>query len=82
MSKNKLHINSVKVHNIWVSYDIQNVNDELQIVATFTKEGNRIHSIYNISFSECRDLFDRDYAIKHAETMINDSNKSKHSPFL
>ena len=79
---NELHIITVRAKNFHVSYDIKNVNSKLQIVATFTKEGKHIHSIYNIYWGECQNLFNKDYATRKAQEMIEDANKSKHSPFL
>lgn len=46
-----MHINAVKINDIWVSYDIVNVKaktqkgqkiENVQSVATFTKEGGKI----------------------------------------
>lgn len=82
-----LHINSVSVNEIWVHYNIEVVNDRMEIVARFVKNGEEIYKIHNICTPELQGvdmaakLLDREYAKKEAAKMIEDSKVSKHSPF-
>lgn len=87
-----MHITTVNIDGIWVSFDIENVkstskncikSENIQAVATFTKEGEKIHKIYNIgNFEFCTKLLDVDFAKKKAIEMIETSKKSKHNPFI
>lgn len=88
MNKMKgLHINSVSVNGIWVHYNIEAVNDRMEIVARFVKDGAEIYKIHNICTPEFQNsalvakLLDCEYAKKEAAKMIEDSKVSKHSPF-
>lgn len=87
-------MNIIKIYlketEMWVSYDIKNIKsikdgkktEKVECVATFIKDGEEIHRIYNVGdFNFCAKLLDREFAIKEAEKMIEHSNKSKHSPF-
>lgn len=82
-----MHINTVEVNGIWVSYDLEGVDEEIQIVANFTKNGERIYKIYNISELSAHgpkmvvELLNSEFAKRKAQRMIDDLNKSKHSPF-
>lgn len=77
-----MHINAVKVEEMWVSFDIKNINDEVQIVATFTKDEEVIHRIYKIgNVNMIAKLLNREYAIETAENLIKITNISEHSPF-
>ena len=82
-----MHINAVKINDIWVSYDIVNVKaktqkgqkiENIQSVATFTKEGEQITKIYNIgNFDYCAKLLNDDFAKSEARRMIENNNVSK-----
>lgn len=86
-----MHINGVTVNGIWVSFDIENVvsisekgvkSEAVQGVATFVKAGEQIHKIYNIgNFDFCAKLLDNEFAKSKAIRMIEDANRSAHSPF-
>lgn len=86
-----MHINGVTVNGIWVSFDIENVvsisekgvkSEAVQGVATFVKAGEQIHKIYNIgNFDFCAKLLDNEFAKAKAIRMIEDANRSAHSPF-
>ena len=77
-----MHINAVKVEEMWVSFDIKSINDEIQIVATFTKDEEIIHRIYKIgNVNMIAKLLNREYAIETAQNLIKITNTSKHSPF-
>ena len=86
-----MHINGVTVNGIWVSFDIENVvsisekgvkSEAVQGVATFVKAGEQIHKIYNIgNFDFCAKLLDNEFAKSKAIRMIEDTNRSAHSPF-
>lgn len=82
-----MHINTVKVGDFWVSYDIENVNGEIEIVATFTKDGETVHRVYNISevatskAETVAHLLDAEFAKTKAKHMIDEANKSKQNPF-
>ena len=86
-----MHINRVKIEEIWVSFDIKNVvstnkngnkENEVQAVATFTKNGDEIHKIYNLgNFDYCAKLLDNEFAKAEAKAMIDSANRSAHSPF-
>lgn len=91
-----MHINTVKVGDIWVSYDIENVKttdkngrkeEKIQVVATFTQSGERLHKVGNIKepcygpAAMVGKLLDNDFAKKYAEGIIESSKKSVHSPF-
>lgn len=84
-----MHINTVKVNEIYVSYDIENVKsktqngrikEEIQIVATLTKNGKIIKKIYNLNsiyynkFDYCKKLSEYEYAIEETKNII-DMNK-------
>lgn len=87
-----MNINAVRVGEFLISYDIQNVksidrngqkSEKVQIVAQFTKNGEVIHTVYNLGNAEMvAKLLDRDFAIKKAGEMIEEANKSAHSMFL
>lgn len=92
-----MHINTVNVNGIYVSYNIENVKsktqngkieEQVQATATFQKNGNIIKKIYNLNnlyfskFEYCTKLLNDDFAKKEAIQMIETENKSKHSPFL
>ena len=80
-----MHINTVKVEDFWVSYDIECVNGEIQIVAHFVKEGKEIY-IYDINNGSTSGaemvakLLDTEFAKAETARMIEETNKSKHSP--
>ena len=86
-----MHINGVTVNGLWVSFDIENVvsisekgvkSEAVQGVATFVKAGEQIHKIYNIgNFDFCAKLLDNEFAKSKAIRMIEDTNRSAHSPF-
>ena len=85
-----MHINRVRVEDIWCSFDILNVTsknknsstDEVMAVAIFTREGKELHRIYNLgNFNYCAKLLDNDFAKEEAERMINRANVSSSSPF-
>lgn len=84
-----MHINTVKVNGIYVSYDIENIRtktqngrikEEIQIVATLTKNGKIIKKIYNLNsiyynkFDYCKKLSEYEYAIEETKNII-DNNK-------
>lgn len=87
-----IHVNAVHVDDFWVSFDIKNTKtvdkkgkkeERVELVAHFTKAGERIHTIHNLGgASEIAKLLDREYAKNQALEMIRLANKSKHSPFL
>lgn len=83
-----MHINTVKVNEIYVSYDIENVKsktqngkikEEIQIVATLTENGKIIKKIYNLNniyynkFDYCKKLSEYEYAIEEAKNIINNN---------
>ena len=85
-----MHINCVRVEDIWCSFEVLNVTsknktestDEVMAVAIFTREGKELHRIYNLgNFAYCAKLLDNDFARKEAERMINRANVSNCSPF-
>lgn len=86
-----MHINCVRVDDIWCSFEILNVTskakngnaeDSVMAVAIFTRGGEELHRIYNLgNFDDCAKLLDSDFARSEAEQMINRANVSKHSPF-
>lgn len=85
-----MHINTVKVGNYWVRFDLEYSENKnsIQPVAIFIKDGNEIHKIYNIGtsysfprFDYCAKLLDSDFAKKEAERMIGEANRSAHIPF-
>ena len=86
-----MHINCVRVDDIWCSFEILNVTskaengnaeDSVMAVAIFTRGGEELHRIYNLgNFDYCAKLLDSDFARSEAEQMINRANVSKHSPF-
>lgn len=84
-----MHISKINVDGIWVSYDIENVKsiqngikkEDVQAVASFIKDGEVIHKIYKIgNFDYCAKLLDREFGKSEAIRMIENANKSKHSP--
>lgn len=87
-----IHVNTVNVDELWVSYDIENAKtvdkkgqkeERVYLVANFTKAGERIYTISNLGGAdEIAKLLDREYAKKKALEMIEQTNKSAHSPFL
>lgn len=84
-----MHIKTVFLDNeIVCNYDLEVVIDKIQIVANFLKTGELIHKIYNVNQLSCygaemiSKLLDDGFAENQAQQMINESNKSKHSPFL
>lgn len=78
----KMNINVVKVLEFYVSYDIECVNEELQIVATFVKDGEEIYKVYKITdgvsygAEVVGKLLNRDFAAKKAEDLIAAARKS------
>lgn len=85
-----MHINRVRIEDIWCSFEILNVTsknrnsstDEVMAVAIFTREGKELHRIYNLgNFNYCAKLLDNDFAKEEAERMINRANVSSSSPF-
>lgn len=86
-----MHINSVTVNGIWVSFEIENVvsisekgvkSEAVQGVATFVRAGEQIEKIYNIgNFDFCAKLLDDEFAKTKAKRMIESANRSAHSPF-
>lgn len=91
-----MHVNTVKVNGIWVKYQIENVHirdnikgayDEIMITAEFTQNGKMIYKEYGIrtpAYSGAEmisALLDNNFAASRAEEIINDANKSMHSPF-
>ena len=80
-----MHINNVylKEENLWVSYDLETVNEKIRLNATFIKDGIQIHKVRNLgSFKMLCKLKDRESAIAEAKKIIESANRSKHSPFL
>lgn len=43
-----MHINTIKLNETYVSYDLETISGEIQIVATFVKNGEKIGKIYKI----------------------------------
>lgn len=86
-----IHISTVKVDDIRCSYDLEAVEElrRIQIVATFTKDGKRIHRVHGLNggmrpLSQGEligELLNADYAEKMARDLIEDANRSAHSPF-
>lgn len=86
-----MHIIGVTVDNIFVSFDIENVvsvsdrgvkEERVQAVATFYRNGEIIHKIYNVgNFDYCTKLLDSSFAAMEAQQMIESANESTHSPF-
>ena len=91
-----MHINTVKIGEVWVSYDLENVKatdrsgrkeEKIQVVATFKQNGKCFHKVYNLRSpyfdraTVVSKLFDNDYAKEYAVTLVEISKKSKHSPF-
>lgn len=85
-----MHINKIYLseHNLWVSYDLEIVNKEIMLNATFTRNGEKVHKIHKL-----RDLMNSqvdmivklrnyNFAIFKAKELIESANRSKHSPFL
>lgn len=80
-----MHINKVylKKENLWVSYDLETVNEKIRLNATFIKDGIQIHKVRNLgSFKMLCKLKDRESAIAEAKKIIESANRSKHSPFF
>lgn len=80
-----MHINKVylKKENLWVSYDLETVNEKIRLNATFIKDGIQIHKVRNLgSFKMLCKLKDRESAIAEAKKIIESANRSKDSPFL
>lgn len=84
---NTMHITLVKVKDIYVSFNIESVQEKIQITATFTKDGEVVHKIYNVSTMLCTGtalvakLLDKEFACFVAKDMIERANASVHSPF-
>ena len=91
-----MHINTVKVGDIWVSYDIENVKttdskgkkeESVQIVAKFTQNGEQFFKLYNVSdrtitgAEMVSKLLDKDYAMNFTLSTIERFKISKCSPF-
>lgn len=85
-----MNINKIKVGNFWISFDIENVKakrngknfEEVQAIATYTKDGEEIAKIYKLgNFEYCAKLLDNDFAISEARRIINSHDTSKFSPF-
>lgn len=82
-----MHIITVKIKDIWVSFDIENMQGKIQITATFTQGGKRIYKVCNVSTMLRQGaelvarLLDREFACFVANDMIERANKSEHSPF-
>lgn len=86
-----MHIMVVSIGEISVSYDIENVSitskhgakgERVMPIATFKKNGDVIHKIYNIgNFDYCAKLLDRAFAKQEAQRMIDSCTRSAHSPF-
>lgn len=64
-----MNINRIKVDNFWISFDIENVKakrngktfEEVQAVATYTKDGEEIAKIYKLgNFDYCAKLLNND----------------------
>lgn len=83
-----MHINRVKINEFYVSYDLETISNKIQIVATFTKNGEIIHKIYNVRTMShsgadmIAKLLNNDFAIQKANQIISDANQSTHSPFI
>lgn len=88
-----MQINMVTLDdNLSVSYELINVkktdgkgqkSESIQAVARIVRDGEEIHKIYNIgNFDYCAKLLDRDFAIAEGKRMIENANRSAHSPFL
>lgn len=79
---NFMHINTVKTKGFYVSYDLETIDGEIQIVARFVKNGQNVHKIYNIrtltlSGAEMvAKLIDSDFAKKKSEEMIDEAKKA------
>ncbi len=85
-----MHINSIKINDLWVSFDIENVkakkgdktSESVQAVATFTKAGQQVTKIYKLgNFDYCAKLLNRDFAQQEAQRIIESHNVSELSPF-
>lgn len=80
-----MHINTVNVKGMFVIFDLEDVNGEIQIVAKFVKDGEEIQKIHKVSSIGCSGaemvaaLLDNKFAIKQADEMIETMNKSMHS---
>lgn len=80
-----MHINTVNVKGMFVIFDLEDVNGEIQIVAKFVKDGEEIQKIHKVSSISCSGaemvaaLLDNNFAIKQADEMIEAMNKSMHS---
>lgn len=80
-----MHINTVNVKGMFVIFDLEDVNGEIQIVAKFVKNGEeiqKIHKVSSIDYSGAEmvaALLDNKFAIKQADEMIETMNKSMHS---
>lgn len=82
-----MHINTIKLNETYVSYDLETISGEIQIAATFVKNGEKIGKIYKISTLQYQgvemvvQLLNNDFAIKQAKEIVEEMNKSKHSKF-
>ena len=85
-----MNINKIKVDNFWISFDIENVKakrngktfEEVQAVATYTKDGEEIAKIYKLgNFEYCAKLLNNDFARSEAIRIIKSHDTSKFSPF-
>ena len=80
-----MHINTVNVKGMFVIFDLEDVNGEIQIVAKFVKNGEELQKIHKVSsrgYSAAEmvaALLDNDFAIKQADEMTKTMNKSTHS---
>lgn len=80
-----MHVNTIylKDNNLWVSYDLEIVNENICLNATFVRDGEQIHKIHKLgTFDMLCELKDKDFAIAKAKELIESANRSAHSPFL
>lgn len=71
-----MNINLVRVNDLHVSFDIEQVNGSIMIVASIIKEGETIHKTHKAEYKGYRNcefiskLLDRDFAKEASEHII------------
>lgn len=75
-----MHINTVMVDGFWVSFDLENVKDEIMITATFIRNSEKVEKIYNINTLSKQGahmvaaLLDSEFVVDYSKKLIAEND--------
>lgn len=78
-----IHVNSVNVDGFWCHIEIVKNINRLELQARFMKDGKEIHKVnMGQSLKKIIEMSDRENAVTAIRKIIENANKSAHSPFV